>query len=107
MSAIIRSARSQRSAPQTPPRVGPRGLSDDHGLWPSCGDPRVTAVVPIAGLAYTLRETGSSDVAIPMMAIGGHADTRTPFDRGSGPSYDHASRERKALAGFSGPSTCS
>lgn len=72
------------------------------GLWPSFGDPRVTAIVPIAGDAFLFDEAGLAPVTIPMMAIGGTEDTGTPFDWGSELSYEHASSERKALVAFVG-----
>lgn len=73
-----------------------------EGLWPSFGDPRVTAIVPMAGDAYMFDETGLSNITIPMMAIGGTADTGTPYDWGAKPSYEYASSARKALVGFVG-----
>ena len=73
-----------------------------EGLWPSFGDPRVTAIVPIAGDAFLFDQAGLSQVTIPMMAIGGTADTGTPYDWGSQLSYDHVSSEQKTLVGFIG-----
>jgi predicted dienelactone hydrolase len=73
-----------------------------EGLWPSLGDTRVTAIVPIAGDAYLFDEAGLASVTVPMMAIGGTADTGTPFDWGSRPTYDYASSVRKALVAFIG-----
>jgi predicted dienelactone hydrolase len=73
-----------------------------EGLWPSFGDPRVTAIIPMAGDSYLFDQAGLSKIAIPMMAIGGTADTGTPYEWGSKPSYDYASSEQKALVTFIG-----
>ena len=73
-----------------------------EGLWPSFGDPRVTAIVPIAGNAYLFDKAGLSKITIPMMAIGATADTVLPYDWASKPSYDYASSARKALVAFAG-----
>ena len=81
-------------------RAGLDGVPE--GLWPSFGDPRVTAIVPISGDAYLFDEAGLSQITIPMMAISGTADTGTPYDWGAHLSYRHASSARKALVGFVG-----
>lgn len=73
-----------------------------EGLWPSMGDPRVTAIVPIAGDAFLFDQVGLSQITVPMMAIGGTADTGTPYDWGSKLSYDHVSSGEKTLVGFAG-----
>lgn len=72
------------------------------GLWPSFGDPRVTAIIPMAGNAYLFDQAGLSKITIPMMAIGGTADTGTPYDWGTKLSYDYAASEQKALVTFVG-----
>ena len=72
------------------------------GLWPSFGDPRVTAIVPIAGDSYLFDKAGLSKITIPMMAIGGTADTGTPYGWGVKPSYDNASSAQKALVTLEG-----
>ena len=46
-----------------------------QGLWPSFGDPRVTAIIPIAGDSYLFDKAGLAKITVPMMAIGGTADT--------------------------------
>jgi len=73
-----------------------------EGLWPSFGDPRVTAILPMAGDSYLFDQAGLSKITIPMMAMGGTADTGTPYDWGSKPSYDYAASEQKALVTFVG-----
>jgi predicted dienelactone hydrolase len=72
------------------------------GLWPSFGDPRVTAIIPMAGNSYLFDQEGLSNITIPMMAIGGSADTGTPYDWGTKPSYDYAASEQKALVTLTG-----
>ena len=79
------------------------GLADaPAGLWPSMGDPRVDAIVPMAGDAFLFDEDGLANVTVPMMAIGGTADTGTPFDWGSGLAYDYAGSAQKSLVGLAG-----
>jgi predicted dienelactone hydrolase len=73
-----------------------------EGLWPSFGDPRVGAIVPIASDAWPFDEAGLAQIMIPMMAIGGTADTGAPYEWGTELSYDYASSARKALVGFVG-----
>jgi predicted dienelactone hydrolase len=72
------------------------------GLWPSLGDPRVKAIIPLAGDSYLFDKAGLAKITIPMMAIGGTADTSTPYDWGSKPSYDNASSAKKALVTLEG-----
>ena len=73
-----------------------------QGLWPSMGDPRVTAIIPMAGDSYLFDKAGLSKITIPMMAMGGTADTGTPYGWGVKPAYDHASSTQKALVAFMG-----
>ncbi len=73
-----------------------------EGNWPSFGDPRVTAIVPIAGDAYMFDAVGLGEISVPMMAIGGTADTGTPFDWGARLAYDQVSSTRKSLVAFDG-----
>lgn len=73
-----------------------------EGLWPPVGDPRVTTIVSIAGDSYMFDAAGLSKITIPLLAIGGTADTGTPYDWGIKPSFDFASSEQKALVSFNG-----
>ncbi len=73
-----------------------------EGLWPSFGDSRVTAIVPMAGDSYLFDQAGLANITIPMMAMGGTADFGTPYDWGAAPAYEHASSEQKALVGLTG-----
>lgn len=72
------------------------------GLWPSFGDPRVTAIIPMAGDAYLFDQAGLAKITVPMMAIGGTADTGTPYTWGSRPTYDYAASAHKTLVTFTG-----
>jgi pimeloyl-ACP methyl ester carboxylesterase len=73
-----------------------------QGLWPSLGDPRVTAIIPMAGDSYLFDKAGLAKITIPMMVIGGTADTGTPYEWGSKPAYDNASSAKKALVTLEG-----
>lgn len=73
-----------------------------EGLWPSVGDPRVTAIIPMAGDSYLFDQAGLAKITIPMMAMGGTADSGTPYLWGAKPAYDHASSAQKALVSFVG-----
>lgn len=73
-----------------------------EGLWPSFGDPRVTAIVPMASDSYLFDKAGLVKITIPMMAIGGTADTGTPYEWGVRPAYDYAASARKTLVTLEG-----
>lgn len=72
------------------------------GLWPSLGDPRVDAVVPMAGDAYLFGPLGLAEVDVPIMVLGGTADTGTPWDWGAGLTWPHVSSADRLLVGFEG-----
>ena len=74
------------------------GLSPmPDGLWPSFGDARVTAILPMASNSYLFDQAGLAKITIPMMAIGGTIDTGTPYNWGVKPAYDYASSAQKSL----------
>ena len=73
-----------------------------EGLWPYFGDPRVKVIIPMAGDSYLFDQAGLSKITIPVMAMGGTADTLTPYDWGSKPTYDYISSVQKALVTFVG-----
>lgn len=78
------------------------GLSaTPEGQWPSLGDARIRAIVPIAGDAYPF-DAGLASITVPMMAIGGTADTGTPWDWGAELSYMRATSPFRALVGLEG-----
>ena len=76
--------------------------STPEGLWPSMGDPRVTAIIPMAGDSYLFDKAGLSKITIPMMAMTGSADTGTPVGWGAVPAYEHVSSARKSLVALMG-----
>ena len=67
------------------------------GLWPSFGDPRIKAIVPMAGDSYLFDKSGLAKITIPMMAMGGTADVGTPYEWGAKPAYEYAASTQKAL----------
>ncbi len=76
------------------------GLSSvPEGLWPSLGDTRVKAVLPMAGDAYLLG-SGLASVTVPVMAMGGTADSGTPWEWGALLAYRNVASAEKALVGF-------
>jgi len=72
------------------------------GLWPSFGDPRVKAVISMAGDSYLFDQRGLEELEIPVMAMGGTIDEGTPYTWGAKPTYDYASSEYKSLVTFPG-----
>jgi predicted dienelactone hydrolase len=73
-----------------------------EGLWPSFRDSRVDAIVPISSDAFLFDEAGLAGITIPVMAMGGTADTGAPYEWGTRPSYDYAASKEKSLVGFEG-----
>ena len=74
--------------------------STPEGLWPSWGDPRIDAVVSMAGDAYMFGQAGLAEVTVPTMAIGGTQDTGTPYLWGTQPTFEHVASSRKAKVAF-------
>lgn len=73
------------------------------GLWPTTmADPRVTAIISMAGDAFLMNEAGLASVTVPMMALGGTADFATPWEWGAQLSYDNVSSRAKSLVAFEG-----
>ena len=72
------------------------------GLWPSFGDPRVKAVISMAGDAYPFDQRGLAELEVPVMAMGGTVDDGTPYTWGAKLTYDHAGSENKSLVTFPG-----
>ncbi len=71
-------------------------------LWPAWADPRVDAIVPMAGDAYLFNESGLAPISIPVMAMGGTQDAGTPFVWGAQPTYEFVSSPKKIKIGFQG-----
>ncbi|MGB5758055.1 MAG: alpha/beta fold hydrolase [Acidimicrobiales bacterium] len=72
------------------------------GLWPSFGDPRVKAVISMAGDSYLFDQRGLAELEVPVMAMGRTVDDGTPYTWGAKPTYDNASSENKTLVTFPG-----
>jgi predicted dienelactone hydrolase len=68
-----------------------------EGLWPDWSDPRVDAIVSMAGDAYFFGQVGLAGIDAPVLAIGGTLDSDTPFMWGPNPTYEYASSSRKGL----------
>ena len=71
-------------------------------LWPSVGDPRVTAAISLAGDAYPFDQRGLAALEVPVMAMGGTVDDGTPYEWGAKLTYDHAGSEHNTLISFPG-----
>lgn len=71
-----------------------------EGLWQSFGDDRVDVIIPMAGDAYMFGDAGLENISIPVMAIGGTADTGTPYAWGAQPTFEHVSSTTKILVGL-------
>lgn len=71
-----------------------------EGLWPSWGDDRVDVVVSMACDAYFFNQAGLAEITIPVLAMGGTADTGTPFAWGTEPTYEYITSETKARVAF-------
>jgi len=71
-------------------------------LWPLPVDPRIDAIVPMAGDAYFFGADGLSQITVPVMALGGTNDNDTPYEWGPGPTYEHVSSETKVRIGLVG-----
>ncbi len=80
--------------------AGLDGVPD--GLWPPWADPRVDAVVALAGDAYLFGEAGLAEMTVPVMAIGGTADEDSPYTWGTYPTYEYASSPAKVRIALEG-----
>lgn len=82
------------------------GLADlesvPSGLWPGRGDSRVEAVVAMAGDAAMFGARGLAGIDVPVLVMGGTADTDSPFRWGTGFAYEHVSSTRKIEVAFEG-----
>jgi len=68
---------------------------------PVLADDRVDAVVALAGDAYLFGSKGLANITVPVLSVGGTADSGTPWDWGSNLSHQHVSGQR-FLVGFEG-----
>jgi predicted dienelactone hydrolase len=72
------------------------------GLWPAWSASEVDAVVSMAGDAAMFGEPGLAEITVPVLAIGGTADTDSPFEWGTQLTYDHVSSDRKIEVALEG-----
>ena len=72
------------------------------GLWPAWADPRVDAVVSIAGDAFFFGEVGLAAIDVPVMAIGGTHDNDLPFLWSTQPVYEYVSSPKKVKIALDG-----
>lgn len=72
------------------------------GLWPDWSAPGVDAVVSMAGDAAMFGDVGLGEITVPVLAIGGTADTDSPFAWGTQLTYEHVSSARKIEVALEG-----
>lgn len=72
------------------------------GAWPGVADPRIDAVVSMAGDAALFGHAGLASVDVPVMALGGTADLDSPFPWGTALTYEHVSSSRKVQVALDG-----
>jgi predicted dienelactone hydrolase len=72
------------------------------GLWPAWADPRVDAIVPMAGDAFFFGQEGLAEISVPVMAIGGTNDNDSPYMWGTYPTYEYISSPRKIRVALEG-----
>jgi predicted dienelactone hydrolase len=72
------------------------------GLWPSLGDPRVTAAISLAGDAYLFDQRGLAELKVPIIVMGGTVDDGTPYTWGAKLTYDNVASKNKTLITFPG-----
>jgi predicted dienelactone hydrolase len=67
-----------------------------EGLWGQAwSDPRVDAIVPLAGDALFFGQDGLAEITVPVIAIGGTLDSDSPYMWGTYPTYEFASSPTK------------
>jgi predicted dienelactone hydrolase len=67
-----------------------------EGLWQQAwSDPRVDAIVPLAGDALFFGQDGLAEITVPVMAIGGTLDSDAPYMWGTYPTYEYVSSPTK------------
>jgi predicted dienelactone hydrolase len=80
------------------------GLNEvPEDLWPSVGDPRVDAIVPMApGNAVIFGPRGLAAIQVPALIMIGTLDANLPYESFGPPTYEAISGEPKALVTFHG-----
>lgn len=82
-----------------------------EGQWPASADPRVDAVISLAGDAFFFGSEGLAEIGVPTLAMGGTLDEDSPYLWSVSPTYEYTSgnpKVRIALTGaehmiFTGP----
>ena len=72
------------------------------GLWPAWADPRVDAIVPMAGDAFFFGQAGLAEIGVPVMAIGGTNDSDSPYMWSTHPTYEYSSSAKKVRVALEG-----
>jgi predicted dienelactone hydrolase len=72
------------------------------GLWPDWSLAGVDAVVSMAGDAVMFGPEGLAEVEVPVLTIGGTADTDSPYEWGTGYTFDNASSDHRIEVGLEG-----
>jgi predicted dienelactone hydrolase len=75
-------------------------IPDD--LWPAIADPRVDAIVSMAGDAFFFGDDGLAEMDVPIMVIGGTADKDSPFMWSTYPAYEYSSSQAKVKIALNG-----
>jgi len=89
--------------PHLPEMAAGAGLDAvPDGLWPAWADPRVDAIVSLAGDAYFFGQEGLAQIDIPVLAVGGTQDQDTPYLWGTQPTYEYVSSPAKVRVGLEG-----
>lgn len=73
-----------------------------EGPWPAWADPRVDAILPMAGDAFYFGRDGLAKITVPVMAMGGTQDSDSPFSWGTRPAFEYASSARKVKIALEG-----
>jgi predicted dienelactone hydrolase len=71
-------------------------------LWPAWADPRVDAVVAMAGDAVVFGQAGLAEITMPVMAIGGTGDRDSPYAWGTHATYKYVSSVKKVEIALEG-----
>lgn len=72
------------------------------GLWPALAEPRVDAIVSMAGDAFMFGPEGLASVRVPTLVLGGTADSASPWDWGAGLTFDSISSPDRTLVALEG-----
>ncbi len=89
--------------PHLPEMAAGAGLDAvPDGLWPAWADPRVDAIVSLAGDAYFFGQEGLAEIDVPVLAVGGTHDQDTPYLWGTQPTYEYVSSPAKVRVGLEG-----